>query len=533
MRFIKLLLLSLFIFSGYNKKISAQYGAMPPFTVQVEAIGATTIPGMHSLAFAQSGDKWLFIGGRTNGLHGINSSGSFPPEYINNTVTVIDTATWTSYSADLNQLPQAIAGPMRSTNMEFIHDGNYLYMVGGYGYDSILNRFVTFPTLTAVHVNDMITAVINALPIASAVRQVVDTNLRVCGGDLDKIGSKYYLIFGHNFEGRYTDPPTPLYTQTYSNQITKFNLTDDGTTISLSGYTYDVDTNNYHRRDLNVGAIVQPSGALALEAYGGVFQKNADQPFREPIKITATGATVNMGYQQVMSHYTSALLPIYDSATQTMYTTFFGGISLYDYNHTTNLVTLDTLIPFIDDITTLTEHASGMMEETVLPTMLPDRLGSNALFVPNLAIPHYANEVINIRSMPNTKAMVGYLVGGIRAQAANLGITIANDTVYRIYITPNNNVGIDETVRSIQNSQLYPNPANASSTLSFYLKEASAVTVNILDITGKEIMEVANEKMLAGNQSISINTSKLNAGIYICKIKSEGDERLLKLVIGK
>ena len=129
----------------------AQFGTMPPYTVQVEAIGEINIPGLHSFAFAKSGDKWLFIGGRTNGLHGLNSSGGFPPEYKNDNIMVVDTATWSYYSADINQLPHATADPLRTNNMQYVQSGKYSYMAGGYGYDSTALHFRTFPILTAIH----------------------------------------------------------------------------------------------------------------------------------------------------------------------------------------------------------------------------------------------------------------------------------------------------------------------------------------------------------------------------------------------
>jgi hypothetical protein len=533
MYFRNILLISLLIFTGYNKSILAQFGTMPPFTVEIEAVITAPLPALHSFAFAQSGDKWLIIGGRTNGLHGLNSSGGFPSEYKNDAVIVIDTNTWAYYSADLNQLSKALADPMRSSNMQYIQEGNYLYMVGGYGYDSVASIFVSFPKLTAVHVDDMINAVINSQPIAPAIRQVADTNLSICGGELGKIGSDYYLIFGHNFGGRYTDPPTPLFTQTYSDKIKKFNLTDDGTTITLSGFTYQTDTNNFHRRDLNVGPIVYPDNSFGLGAYAGVFRKDSNLPYREPIRISATGTTINASYHQVMNQYTCALMPVYDSITQKMYTTFFGGISMYNYNDTTGILSLDNDVPFIDDITTMTVDASGAIEETILPVKLPALLGSNAKFVPTKHVSSYSNEVIRIRDLPNTKILAGYFFGGIRAQQGNFGSSSANDTVYRVYITPNNTTSIEEGVASIQNLQLFPNPSNQSTTLLFTLKQHSPVTISLFDVTGKKVLDIADEEMQKGNQKININTSRLSAGVYICKIQSDFNERLLKLVVGR
>lgn len=511
----------------------AQFGTMPPYTLSFEAITGTNISGVNSFAFAQSGDKWLIIGGRTNGLHGLNSNDGFPGEYKNDKVIVIDTTTWQEYTADLNQLPWSIADPMRSTNMQYIQDGSYLYMIGGFGYDSLIDTYVTFPSLTAVHVDNIINQVINAQPIASSIRKIVDTNFVVCGGDLGKIGNNYYLTFGHNFQGVYADPPVPIFTQVYCNKIKKFSFTDDGTTITLSPFTYDIDTNNYHRRDFTLGPIVKPDGSFALEVYGGVFKKTHNLPYLEPITISASGTSVNMGYQQLMSQYTCANIPVYDSLSQNMYSTLLGGISLYDYNPLSNTVNMDTLVPFISDITTMTTHSSGAVEETVMPVQLPGLLGSNAKFVLNQNIAHYSNEVVHIRNLPNTKTLAGYLYGGIRAHQGNFGTSAANDTIYRVYITPNNMpLGVSE-VTGIEGLSLYPNPAQQSTTLLFTLKHAQTVSVELLDITGKTIATIANNEMAAGNQQVNINTSKLAAGFYFCKVQTQESEQLIKLVIEK
>ena len=99
--------------------VKAQFGALPPFSIQIEPIGGINIPGIHSFAFARSGDKWLFVGGRTNGLHSMNSNVGFASAYINDNIMVVDTATWQFFYATLNQLPLSVADPLRATNMEF------------------------------------------------------------------------------------------------------------------------------------------------------------------------------------------------------------------------------------------------------------------------------------------------------------------------------------------------------------------------------------------------------------------------------
>ncbi|HRG53440.1 MAG TPA: hypothetical protein PLL00_11440 [Bacteroidia bacterium] len=307
----------------------AQFGKTPPFQLQIQAVNGTNLPGFHSFSFAQAGDKWLFIGGRTNGLHGLNSNDGFPPEHRNNEVIVIDTNSWNFYAASLDQLPATIADPMRSTNMQYIQQGDYLYMTGGYGYDSIQEGDVTFPTITAIHIQKMIDAVIHSKPILPAIRQQVDTNLRICGGELTKLGNDYYLMFGHNFNGRYDSKPSVLFSQVYSNCIKKFNLTDNGNVLSLTNFSMLEDTIHFHRRDLTVAPVVKPDGSFAVGAYGGVFKKNANMPYLEPIVLSAQGTTDVKSYQQVMSQYTCATIPVFDATTKNMYTTFLGGISVH------------------------------------------------------------------------------------------------------------------------------------------------------------------------------------------------------------
>jgi hypothetical protein len=521
------------IFFMCIRPATAQYGKLPPFQLQLEAIGGTNIPGLHSFAFAQSGDKWLFIGGRTNGLHGLNTNDGFPGERQNNAVIVIDTVTWNFYQADLNQLPINIAAPMRSTNMEYIQNGDYLYMAGGYGYDSVLENFVTYPTLTAVHVNNMIDAVIHAKPIASCIRQVSDTNMRVCGGDLVKLGSDYYLMFGHNFKGTY-DPnaASPIFTQVYSNRIKKFSLADNGTTMSVSNFSYITDTTNFHRRDLTTCPFIKPDGSFGVGAYGGVFKKNADMPYLEPIFLSANGTTEVKTYQQVMSQYTCAVLPVYDAVGKNMYTTFFGGISLYDYNIGTGLVVRDTTLPFINDITTLSTFANGSMEERVLPLQLPGLLGSNAKFILNKAASSYSNEVINLQQLPKTQSLVGYIIGGIKAEKGSLGKSAANTAIYRVYLTPSPALSIDES-SNVQQLGLFPNPASQQATLEFTLRNTERIQIRLTDITGKELVLVMDEQLQKGTHQVIIPVSNCKTGFYLCEVQSASGKLVQKLAIRK
>lgn len=510
-----LLLICLFFISSLSV---AQNGKLPPFQLQLQAINGTNLPGLHSGAFAQSGDKWLFIGGRTNGLHGLNNNDGFLPEYKNDEVIVIDTSNWNFYKAGLNQLSISMADPLRSSNMQYIQNGDYLYMIGGYGWDSIQEGYVTFPTLTAIHINKMIDAVINSKPISSSIRQVTDTNLTVCGGDLTRSGNDYYLIMGHNFNGRYDKTASVLFTQAYCNRIRKFNIQDNGTTITLGNFSDLTDTVNFHRRDFTLCPVMKPDGSFATGIYGGVFKKKADLPYLEPILLSPNGTAEVKSYQQLMSQYTCAVLPVYDAFSKTMYTTFFGGISLNDYNPSTKTITQDTLLPFINDVTTLSAYANGTMEETVLPLQLPGLLGSNAKFILNKSTPAYANEVIDLNQLGKNEQLVGYIVGGIHAQKGNLGQSTANPVIFRVYLKPVPASGIAEE-SIIQRVNLFPNPTAENPILEFTLKNDEHVTVRILDVTGKEVKVVKDEVLSKGNYRIPVDISGCRKGFYLCELQ--------------
>jgi len=524
-------LFTFFLILVFKTSIS-QFGQMPPFSLEILPATDVTIPGFHSFAFAENGTRWLIIGGRTNGLHGMSSNDNFPTQYANNNIIVIDTANWQTYYGSLVNLPDTIADPLRSTNMQYYQDSNYLYMIGGFGWDSTQNRYVTFSTLSVIRVDSIIDAVISSNPIAPFIRQISDSNLTVCGGELNKLGTDYYLIFGHDFQGRYTDPPTPLFTQVYTNQIKKFNITDNGNNISVSNFVYSTDTVNFHRRDLNVSPIVLPNGNFALEAFGGVFQYNINFPYREPITISSSATTVNNSYQQVMSQYTCAMIPLCDTLYDDMYVTFLGGLSLYDYNPTNQTVTIDSLVPFIKDVTTLTTHANGNVEETVLPVQLNGLLGSNAKFIYSNYQWTFANDVIDFWSLPNQRTCIGYMFGGIRASGTNLLPTFVNDTLYRIFITPDFSISNNDLKNDFKFLSVYPNPSEGKSKISFYLETEQDVSAEIFDLAGNKIEAVFVGNLNKGMNNLEWN-SNCSAGFYFLVLKTENSTSTAKVSVIK
>jgi Secretion system C-terminal sorting domain len=412
-----------------------------PYVIDLEQINLPGTPSIHSFAFAKSNGKWLLIGGRTNGLHGFNPLNAFPTQYANKNIFVIDPNTSQTWSRNIfSDFSIAAADPIRSTNMEFTQVGNKLYIAGGYGYDSTSNSFITFPVISVIDVDEMINAIITGAPVMQYMRQLTDSRLQVAGGELNKLGDYFYLIGGHNFTGSYQ---RMINNQIYTNQIRKFMINDNGSVINISDYSAQTDTVNYHRRDMNVVPAVKPDGITPyLILYGGVFQYNHNLPFLNPVYIDENGATVDTGFEQKMSQYTCSLMPVFSLINHSMSTTFFGGTSLYYYDEITQSQVYDSLVPFIDDITTLTRFSDGTSEEKISSLKLPGLLGTNAEFILNDSIPHFDNDVIKLDELTG-RTFAGYIFGGIRALMPNNGLSYPSGYIFKVYITPDSPLPVE------------------------------------------------------------------------------------------
>jgi len=66
--------------------------------------------------------------------------------------------------------------------------------------------------------------------------------------------------------------------------------------------------------------------------------------------------------------------------------------------------------------------------------------------------------------------------------------------------------------------QNYPNPFNAGTTFEFTLSSDQQVTLNIFDITGKEITSVFNGELSQGKHTLFFDARQLSGGIYFYRI---------------
>jgi hypothetical protein len=419
-----------------------------PFTVDASEDVSSQFPGaprIQSFSFAQWKGRWVFIGGRVAGYHSVGGGmAEFLRADANREVWVIDTTVKPArtYHAPLEKLPAALT-PVKdqwaSTAQLHYQDGAKLYICGGYGQDHE-GAWVTFPLISQVDLPSLIEGVMHGRVPAESIRYAQTPLAQSAGGALTKLpDGNFYLVMGHVFTGSYTafqgqgEHNTQAASQTYLNEIRKLRIiAGEHGVLALTLLDKYRDTDEFHRRDLNMTQILSPKG-MGLAVYGGVFTPETQLSYSKPVYLFGNSQPmVDSGFDQKMNAYSCAKLLMYDRSAETMYTTFFGGISRFTWDPATEKYVenprtggkaeatyLDGL-QWSDQISTIRKVMAPRNEETtemVHSNPLPGFLGTDSVFIPapELARAQTGSPILDFQSLEGTRTFVGYIYGGIRA----------------------------------------------------------------------------------------------------------------------
>lgn len=512
----------LFVEIAHNP-LSAQVAA-PPFTISLEESTYSDWPGLHSFALGEWDNQWFIMTGRSGGLHGFIPPNTFPATEANSEIHQFDPVSGEYHSANITDLPQDMRDQLQSTNPQHFQRGQYLYIVGGYGYQEATDSLITFPALLAVDLALLADLIPAGESITSAFRQISDTLFEVSGGEIGVLDDKIYLFGGHIFAGEYSKPTGPQFFQQYTNALKKFNLNDDGVNITISDIEIIKDTAVFHRRDLNFVSIITPGEQEVLAAFSGVFQYEGDFVWFTPVYIDASGYTEDESFFQKLNNYTCPVMGVYDSVSQNYYATFFGGIGQYYYKEEEDTIKQDLNVPFVNDISTIIKYADGTTEQYPQPIQFDALLGSNAVFVLNNAIPHYTNEVIQLHNI-NGNVLAGYIYGGIDALIPNFTPSTASNRLFKVWINYEKPADINDIKK--EEITIFPNPTNNQITIQNETAN-SIFKIEILNQIG-EIVFNDDQTILFGNQSV-INISAFLPGIYFVKLYTAEGLEIKELV---
>ncbi len=447
-----------------------------PFKLQIDLAPFSLPVGLQAFVSGQYLDEYVLLAGRTYGLHGF-SEDTFPVKAQNTTVFVLNLKTQTIISRSLSdpssQLTQEQIDQLSVTNALFYqpNHSNTLYVVGGYGINSITKKRETKSTLTAIDLPSLINWVKQkpkAKSAALCLRQISHPLLQITGGVMCQanLHQPMLLVFGQNFDGNYVDTAS---NGTYTYQIRPFQIVDTGKNLSIHPSPQFALDPIYRRRDLNVVPVIKKlrnSLHPYFVAFGGVFTPgNNFGAWTVPIEIDVDGTSKSLTlstpkpFAQGMNNYECANIGLYSEKTQDMYTIFFGGISFF-YSINRGIYSQDGSfcedfdLGFTNDVTTIRIDEQGNYSQYLMSATFPPiptdfgscplpsypitcsnvvtqrspvlLFGASALFLPAPNLPLYPNSVIALDQLGDKPILLGYIVGGIKSSAVETCSAIGN-----------------------------------------------------------------------------------------------------------
>jgi len=512
-----------------------------PFNILIEPLNIPELDGLQSYAYGQYNGKWLIIGGRIDGLHRRQPFASFDIDGHNTLLIVIDPLSQQKWTATLTSLSIDLQEQLKSSNMEFYQRGDYLYLLGGYGYSPSIEDHTTFSNLIAIDVPATINAIIKNTDLTSFFRQINDSLFQVTGGELKMINNSFYLVGGQKFTGRYNPMGPdhgPGFIQEYTNQIRKFDILDNGTTITINHLSVSTDETNLHRRDYNLVAQIMPNGQQGLTAFSGVFQTNLDLPFLNCVNIDSNGYTVNNSFTQYYNHYHCAVLPLYSSLNNEMHSVFFGGIAQY-FDDAGTLVQ-DNNVPFVKTIARVSRDANGKMAEFKFAYEMPSLLGAGSEFIANENLAKYSNGVIKLDEIKSDTTYVGCIFGGINSTDANIfwvndgTQSNANNQIFKVVLTKNSTTDIhtlNEQSTGTLKIMVYPITNDKKLVIKYNLSKTTNVKFSIYTSNGKKIEDRIFKNKLAGENMYNKKLKIDGKEIYLLSIETDYEKAMQKIII--
>lgn len=77
--------------------------------------------------------------------------------------------------------------------------------------------------------------------------------------------------------------------------------------------------------------------------------------------------------------------------------------------------------------------------------------------------------------------------------------------------------------------QNYPNPANGNTIIEFSIPQKAAISLNLYNILGQKVKSIIDENLGEGTYRIPLNTSDLENGVYLYKMRYGNKEQTLKM----
>lgn len=97
------------------------------------------------------------------------------------------------------------------------------------------------------------------------------------------------------------------------------------------------------------------------------------------------------------------------------------------------------------------------------------------------------------------------------------------------------NTGVNELTEgnTIGEVSVFPNPTNGTTTVDFVLVKGSNVKIEVVNVLGQKVADIANGTYTSGAHSLSFDAAKLTSGIYFMNVTSEDGKASYRFVVSK
>lgn len=134
----------------------------------------------------------------------------------------------------------------------------------------------------------------------------------------------------------------------------------------------------------------------------------------------------------------------------------------------------------------------------------------------------WVTESVDLSAYNNTAELLIQFVG-----LSDYGNNLYVDN---IQFQNNTYVSLEEEALT-QAFDFYPNPATDNFTLEFDFATASTVSASIIDVTGREVLVIAQGEVVKGAKNLTTSVANLEAGAYIVQVDIDGTVSQEKLII--
>jgi Secretion system C-terminal sorting domain len=115
-----------------------------------------------------------------------------------------------------------------------------------------------------------------------------------------------------------------------------------------------------------------------------------------------------------------------------------------------------------------------------------------------------------------------------------LNAEVVSNVVYQDSMRSNVfQVGQDENKPPMSINQVYPNPAQENVVVAYSVAQAGLYTIEIVDLSGRLVMNLGSEENLPGSYFKTLNIENLAAGMYFIRVSSGSFSAPFPLIVGQ